>query len=421
MIFVYLKNKLCNNFVYILFIVFFFGIMSGLPFLLILSTLNMWLLEIGLNKTQMGLFALSTIPYSIKFFFGPYIDYVKIPLLSAFFGQRKSWLLLSQFLLIISIITLALSDPYNNFFYSILCAFLVGLFSAIQDVVIEVYRIELLKIYNIELGLGSTIFVLGYRTGMLISGSGALYFSFYYNSWIITYFIMAGFIFFGILITLISNDPVKNYNNSSNILYTFKFLFSYFIKLQDIKIIMLFIIFFKIGDTLLNAMSMSFLIELGFSKLEIIYIVKTFGICLMILGGVIGGFFLIKKKIWYLLLICCILQIFTSFLFLLQSIIGYNVVFLFYVVAIENFASGMSQVALVTYFSYLCCKEYTTIYYAFLSSFSSFVRINLSFFGGIFADFVIWDVFYLIICFICFPSVLILFMFKRHFFNLLKN
>ena len=419
--FLYLKNKIFSKFYYILFIIFFFGIFSGLPFLLILSTLNMWLLEIGFNKTQIGLFAWVTVPYSLKFIFGPYIDYLKVPFLSFFFGQRKSWLLLSQILLIFSIIILAISNSYNKFFFSIVCAFFVGFFSAIQDVVIEVYRIELLKSYNINISLGSMIFVLGYRCGMLISGSGALYFSFYYNSWVITYFIMSGFIIFGIFITLFSEEPKKYLSKSFSDLLTFKNLFFYVMKISDIKIVLIFIFFFKFGDTILNTMSIPFFIELGFSKIEIIYIVKTFGIFLMILGGGIGGFFLMKSNIWKLFLFCCFFQILISFLFFIQSIIGYNIIFLLYLVAIENVVSGMSKVILITYFSYLCCVEYTLIYYAFLSSFSSFVRVFFSFLGGICADFFIWDYFYLVVCLICIPSVVILFCCKKHFIYVSKN
>ena len=115
MLFIYFKNKICNKFIYVLFIIFLFGILSGIPFLLILSTLNVWLLEVGFNKTQIGLFSLATIPYSFKFIFGFYVDYLRIPFFSLFFGQKKSWLIFSQFLLVISIIFLCMKNPYSNF------------------------------------------------------------------------------------------------------------------------------------------------------------------------------------------------------------------------------------------------------------------------------------------------------------------
>lgn len=420
MLLVYLKNKI-NHFIYILFIIFLFGMLSGIPFFLILSTLNMWLLEIGFNKTQIGFFSLATFPYSFKFLFGPYIDYLKIPFFSVYYGQRKSWLLLSQFLLIFFIICLSLSSRYNNFLYSIFLVFFIIFSSAIQDVIIEAYRIELLRIYKIKLSFGSTFFVLGYRIGMLFSGPFALYFSFYYNSWMLTYFIMSIFIFFGFLITLFFQDRIIYDNNFLNNFISFKFIYSYLFRLYDIRIALIFIVFFKIGDIVLNTMSMPFFLDLGFSKLEIIYIVKTFGMIIMIVGGIIGGIFLINNNIWKLFLICCFLQIFTVFLFFIQSIIGYDIYFLLFIVIIENLFSGMSQIAIVTYFSYLCCVEYTATCYACLSSFSSFIRVGFSFLSGVIADLLIWDYFYLFVLFSCMPCFIFLFFFRDHFINIFKK
>lgn len=406
----FFKNKVKKR-TYILFIIFIFGIMSGLPFLLILSTLNLWLLEIGFDKVQIGFFSLATIPYSFKFLFGPYVDYIKLPFLYIFFGQKRSWLIVVQIFLMFSILLLSLYNSYNNFFYSVLCVFFIGFFSAIQDVILEAYKIELLKDFQIEFGLGSMIFVLGYRFGMLISGPGALYFSFFYGSWSITYFIMSLFVFFGILIIFFFKEPKKFYSNE---IFSLKNFFYYFVKKFNVKVIISFILLFKFVDTALNVMTIPFLIEIGFSKIEVLYIVKIFGMLLVIFGSIFGGFFLKKNNIWNLLLFCCFMQIIVSCMFFIQSIIGYNVLFLFYVIAFENLMSGMSQVAIITYFSYLC-YEYTATCYAVLSSFYSFMRVIFSFLCGFCTEFFLWDYFYLFTFFICFFCIFFLFFFKKHF------
>ena len=189
-------------------------------------------------------------------------------------------------------------------------------------------------------------------------------------------------------------------------------------------IIIPFILFFKCGDALLNAMSIPFLLEIGFSKLEIASVAKTFGIFAMIIGTIISGILQTKISLRLCLMIAMLFQIIASIFFAMQAYIGNKLVLLFFTIAIENIASGMSQVSLITYISQLCENPYAGAQYALVSSYSSFCRVLLSSFAGFCADSLNWINFYVLVIFLCLPSLLILLFASKHFHmlsNLSKN
>lgn len=389
--------------------IFFLGVSSGVPFFLILATLSIWLIESGLTKTQVGLFAWTTIPYSFKFFWSPFIDRFKIPFFCNFFGQRRGWLLLSQIFLIFSIIGLGTTNPGIDFKLTALFAFLVSLFSATQDIIIEAYRIEIMLSVDkngFRLSLGSTISVLGYRLGMLVSSAGTLFFASIFNSWFIAYFLMSIFILLGVITTIFSFEPkIKNVLNINFNFFNFYFLFKKsfinFFKFDNFKFVIIFILFYKFSDTMLNSMSVIFLIEIGFSKIEIVYVVKFLGFITMIFGSIIGGIFIYRCILWYWLIFCCFIQFFSSFLFFIQSFFGNSMLMLFFTIGFDNFVCGIGQVTLITCLSRLCNGENIGIQYSLLSSFLSFVRINFSFIGGFLADHLKWHLFFSFVCLIC--------------------
>lgn len=483
-------------------IIFLLGISSGIPFLLLLSTFSIWLMEEGISKTQIGFLAWVTVPYTLKFLIASFFDNIKIPFLSNFLGHRKSWMIICQLGLMFFLIALGKTNPSDNLTNTVIFAFLVGIFSACFDLVFEAYRIEILD--DKKLGPGATGSVLGYRVGMLCSGAGAIYLASFYNSWSLAYMIMACCVGLGIVTALIAPEPkrkasyfsfkkinkyndfvshsttncvnntiktnnLKIFNNlflkndlkisgnskalsfygiitlMQNIMSLFmqkiKFLVlkkSYsvicpvsqvfheflivpvreLVKLNNVLIIILFIVSFKVADTVLHIMTMPFLLEIGFNKLEIANVAKTFGIFTMIIGGIFAGAFLTKKNIYNLLILCAIMQLLASILFVVQAYIGYNLVCLFFTMGIENVTCGMSQVALIAYLSSLCHKSHTAAHYAILSSFASLVRIKFSSLSGIVADSVNWFDFYSIVTLCCIPCIAILFSFKKHFIQL---
>ena len=394
--------------------VFFLGFSSGLPFYLLVSTLIAWLIQSGISKTNIGLFFWVTITYSLKFLWSPIIENVKIPFLSKCFGRRRSWLLLSQATIIIFLLLLSKCDPSENFFLVLIISFFIGFFSSTQDIVIEAYRIEILP-HN-KIGIGSSLSVLGYRFGMMCSGAGSLYVAEFFG-WNIAIKFIAFSLFLGVITTLFSKEPSIKFIKGKN---TFKRLviepFHYFIKKNNWLIIIPFILFFKCGDSILNAMSIPFLLEIGFSKLEIASVAKTFGISAMILGTIISGVLQTKRSLRTCLIISVLLQILSCVFFVIQANVGNWTLLLFFTIGIENIASGISQVSLITYLSKLCKIPYAGSQYALISSYASFSRVVLSFCGGCIADLVNWSTFYILISIFCFPALFILFFAKKHFF-----
>ncbi len=396
--------------------VFLFGISSGIPFLLILSTLIVWLTESGLNKLQISLFSYTTISYSFKFFLSIFIEKIKIPFLYKNLGHRKSWLLFSQFMLFLGLIGIGMTNPMLNYKFTAFFSFLVGFFSAIQDILIEAYRIEIFK--NNNIGYGVSISILGYRIGMLISSAGTIFFVILFNSWSLAYFLMAFFLIICILNTIFSFEPVNNFSYlpiNGNFFYILKFSILEFSKNYNLLIILIFIIFFRSIDVMINIMLIPFLIEIGFNRIDIAYTCKSYGILAMIIGVILGGFLVSKNRIWSLLLICSFLQIFSCVLFIFQAFLKKNIFFLFVTIGFENFISGISQVVFITYLSFLCKFGYTAIHYSFFSSISSFSRINFSLFSGIIAENLIWEHYFFVISFFGFPSIFLLIKYFKFF------
>ena len=398
--------------------IFFLGFASGLPFLLILSTLSLWLSEVGLSKSMVGFFAWITLPYSMKFLLSPIIDLVSIPLLTRILGRRRSWLLCSQICLIVAINFLGRCNPQSEIIKTALLALIVGIFSALQDLTIEVYRIE-----NVDkrlAGYGISSLVLGYRFGMLFAGAGTIFLAAIWDSWQAAYSVMSLFMIIGVVATLTCKESLLvNLNKYPPQKISFKEQFwvpiKKFIKGQQWFLIVVFIFSYKLADTILNMMSMPFLLEIGFSKLEIASVAKTFGIGSMIIGSLIGGLFVVKYSLRSVLLVCILLQIVSALLFMVQARVGNDLRALFVTMGIENFACGVNQVALIAYISRLCSKPNTALHYALLSSLASLARVVLSSGAGLLAEQMAWPTYYMLVALLCIPGLCIVLIYKEHF------
>jgi len=394
--------------------ILFLGFSSGLPFLLTLATLHVRLSEVGVNKTTIGLFVFVTIPYTLKFLWAPIIDSWQLPFFGRFLGKRKGWMLITQLSLMISLVLLGFADPSQNIWMTAGAATVVAFCSATQDSVIEAYRVESLDIKSAGIGAGASVF--GYRLGMWVSGAGALYLATNF-SWLATYSFMSFFVMIGIVATLLSHEPkyskFSQKKISSPMLQAkFRTLVSSpmktFINREDWGIIILFILFYKFPDTILNVMSIPFLLEIGFTKIEIANVAKFFGIGAMMCGGLIGGILLVRKPLIDTLFICGFLQIFSCLMFIIQAQVGHNILMLFVTIGIENLACGMGTAAFITYLSSLCRMPHTATHYALLSSFGSLARVTFSSIGGWLADQLNWHDFYALSALLCIPLIILL-------------
>ena len=208
------------------------GFSSGLPILLVFSTLSVWLVQAGINRSTVTLFSWAGFAYAFKYLWSPLVDNYKLPFLTKL-GHRRSWLLISQILIIIALILTAFTDPQNNLFYTALFITLLAFFSATQDILIDAFRIE--SAPQSFQGPMSSMYIAGYRIAMLVAGAGSLWLAALFGTeiynqdvWKKVYLIMSIFMFIGIFATLSSKEPKvrKNLKKDSHLKFLLALFFS---------------------------------------------------------------------------------------------------------------------------------------------------------------------------------------------------
>ncbi|OFW80536.1 MAG: hypothetical protein A2887_04990 [Alphaproteobacteria bacterium RIFCSPLOWO2_01_FULL_40_26] len=392
-------------------IIFFFGLSSGLPIALILSTLKALLLEKGFDLKTIGFFSLVSLPYSLKIFFAPIIDSFSLPLLTRIFGQRRSWIIFTQLLLAIFIFALGIGGIFSHLSSIAIFAFLVGLASASQDIVIDAYRIELIR--KEDQGLAAGFYVYGYRIGMLISGAFALALA-QIISWDAVYFLMAGFMLSCIAITLFAKETRKNWRRTNHNFFSW---FKNFVvePLRDFTlrekwlVILAFVICFKLADAFAGNLTLPFLLEIGFTKIQIAGIVKTFGLFATLFGVFCGGILTKKIGIIKTLWIAAIMQALSNLTFAYLAKIGSDINSLYLAIFAENFSGGIGDAVFIAYLSSLCNVAFSATQYALLVSLATFARSFLTASAGIFAQNFGWYNFFIFSTLLAIPGLLFLF------------
>ncbi|MBW2740794.1 MAG: AmpG family muropeptide MFS transporter, partial [Deltaproteobacteria bacterium] len=344
------------------------GFSCGLPLLLTITVLQAWMKEEGVDLTVIGLMALVGLPYTLKFLWAPFLDRYTLP----FLGRRRGWLLTAQIFLIFSIAGLGLTDPGGNPWMVAFAALLVTFFSASQDIVVDAYRREDLP--DEELGLGSSLYINGYRVGMLLASGGGLILA-DHVSFSTVYLIMAACVLPGVLTTFFAPEPEIAAGTPESlkeaILYP---LIDYFSRKEALWILA-FILFYKIGDSMASAMATPFYLDIGFSKTEIGAVVKLFGFWATIIGSLIGGVLMLRQGIYRSLWIFGFLQAISTAGFAILARIGHSISALSAVIAFENLSSGMGTAAYVAFMASITNKKFTATQYALLSSLMGVPRV----------------------------------------------
>jgi len=211
---------------------FCLGFSSGLPILLVFSTLSVWLIKAGVNRSTVTLFSWAGFAYAFKYLWSPLIDNYQLPFFKKF-GHRKSWLFLSQLLIIIALILTAFTDPQNNLFFTALFISLLAFFSATQDILIDAFRIE--SAPQSQQGPLSSMYIAGYRVAMLIAGAGSLWLAAFFGTetynqdvWGKVYLIMSIFMLIGVFTTVYSEEPKikKKFNKDNHVKFFLTILFA---------------------------------------------------------------------------------------------------------------------------------------------------------------------------------------------------
>ncbi|MGB0681059.1 MAG: AmpG family muropeptide MFS transporter [Magnetovibrionaceae bacterium] len=391
----------------------FLGFSSGLPLLLVFSTLSVWLKFEGVSLTAIGLFSLVRTPYTFKFLWAPLVDRLPLPFLTRRFGRRRGWALLAQVLLMAAIAAMAMTKPGIDPWWTALFAVIVAFASATQDIVIDAYRVESLK--SDEQGAGAGVLVMGYRIGMLTAGAGALWLA-AILSWNEVYLVMAALVLIGVITVLVSKEPrpeelPENPLQSGWGSWFSKAVvapFADFLTRPGWLLILAFILFYKMGDAYLGVMANPFYVEMGFSTVEIANVSKIFGLGATIAGGLFGGLLVARFGLLPALLVCGILQAASNLVFAWQATQGHDVGALMITIATENLTGGMATAAFVAYLSALCSLAYTATQYALLSSVMAVARDVLAASSGWLADQVSWFDFFLISTGVALPGLLLL-------------
>ncbi len=377
------------------------GFSCGVPLLLTITVLQAWMKEEGVNLTAIGMMSLVGFPYTLKFLWAPFLDRFALPLL----GRRRGWLLIAQITLIVSIAGLGQTNPGNEPWMVAFAAFLVTFFSASQDIVVDAYRREDLS--DEELGLGSSLYINGYRVGMLLASGGGLIMA-DHMPFSMVYLIMAACILPGVFTTLLAPEPATPFGTPETIKdAVFNPLLEYFSR-HGALWILAFILFYKIGDTMASTMTTPFYLDIGFSKTEIGAVVKFFGFWATIAGSLIGGVFMIRLGINRSLWVFGFLQAASTACFAILARIGHSIPALSAVIAFENLSSGMGTAAYAAFMASITNKKFTATQYALLTSLMGVPRVLASAPTGFLVENIGWESFFIFCTLIAIPGMLLL-------------
>ncbi|MFQ3306865.1 MAG: PAT family beta-lactamase induction signal transducer AmpG [Candidatus Midichloriaceae bacterium] len=399
-------------------IVFFLGISSGLPITITASVLRAFLFDYSINLSTIGILGLVATPYTFKFLWAPFIDNWKVPFFSDKLGNKKVWIFISQIILIITISLLGQFNPNRDLFIIAIICFFIAFASATQDIAIDAYRIHLLK--KEEQGMGASSTIYGYRIGMIISGIGGLYLAEIFG-WSLSFIIVSLALIPAMLITAIATNIDTNKDEDRerkplNFREYFINPLKAFVNIDRWYLILLLLIFYKLSDAYLGAMTMPFIMSVGYTKIEIANAVKSFGMIATLVGTGVGGFLVLKLKTKINLLFSEILSMLSNLPFLLLNIFPKDLYLLSAVNGFENFTSSIANIAMVAYMSNISKNKYVATTYAILTSITVFGRTILSSTSGLVVESVGWDNFFVISSLLSLPSlvcILVLFSKKR--------
>jgi len=399
------------------------GVASGLPLLLTLSTLSYWLSKVGVDKTTIGLFALVGIPYSFKFAWSPIIDQVRLPILARVLGRRRSWLVLIQAFLAVAIAVMGMTDPTVAPLTVAAAALAVAFFSASQDIVIDAYRIDILR--EEEQGAGAAVTQAGYRVGLLIAGAGAVALSDFIG-WSAIFGMLAAVIVASMIVTLLAPEPPepasgtqtsrRRYDVDGLLVWSKTAVIDPFVDFMQHRgwlIILAFVLLYKFGDAIGGVMANPFYNEIGFSGVEIASISKVFGVIATLVGTFAGGALVARLGLVKSLVIGGVLQAVTNLLFALLAVVGKDLTMLTVAIGADNFTGGLGSAAFVAYLSSLCNRAFTATQYALLTSLMAAGRTVLSSGGGWLADHTDWASFFVLTTLLAVPGLLLLFWLSR--------
>lgn len=418
------------------------GFSAGLPFLLVFSTLTAWLRDVGVERTTIGFFAWVGITYSVKVFWSPVVDRVRLPLFGRI-GQRRSWILLGQIGIATGLVLMSMVNPLDSLVVVAIAALLVAFSSATQDVALDAFRIESAAI---ELqGAMSAAYIFGYRLALLMAGAGALYIA-EFSNWALAYLCMAGLMLVGVIAIIWADEPVRasiKERNEIELELVDKImgrpmnlasrspwqrwlygavicpLLEFFQRNGKFALMILaFIAVFRLSDITMGVMANPFYLDLGYSKADIASVAKIFGFFMTIFGSALCGVLVVKIGIMRPLLLGAIMIACANLFFAGLAYIGGEgtpaLWYLAVVISVDNLSGGIASTAFVAYLSSLANRNYTATQYALFSSLMTLPGKFISGFSGMVVDSFGYVEFFLVAAAVGIPAILLVLLLMRY-------
>ena len=388
----------------------FTGFSSGLPLYLLFNLVPAWLRSEHVDLKTIGLFALIQFPYTWKFLWSPLLDRYVLPIL----GRRRGWMLLTQLGLLAVIASMGAFSPQSDLHTIAYIATLLAFLSATQDIVLDAYRRELLE--ESELGLGNAVHVNAYRIAGLVPGSLSLILA-DFMPWSIVFIITALFMLPGMAMTLMVKEPL-NINPPKSLRDAVVEPFHEFITRHGWRsalLILTFLFFYKLGDSMCTALATPFYMDMGFSKTQIGLIAKNAGLWPAVIGGLLGGLWMVKIGINRALWLFGVVQVVSIFGFFWLASVGYHAEIttveltqLAIVIGIEALGVGLGTAAFVAFIARTTHPAYTATQFALFTSLAAMPRTFANAATGWLVEAIGWTGFFLLCALLALPGMVLL-------------
>ena len=404
------------------------GFSAGLPLLLVLGTLSFRLREAGIDRSTIGFLSWVGLAYAFKWCWAPLVDRLPIPLLTQRLGRRRSWLLVSQLMVMVGLAGMASVDPRLALAPMVGFALLVAFGSATQDIALDAYRIESADTER-QAALAAT-YQTGYRLAMIWAGAGVLWIAawaevsgagtYQHGAWQTAYLAMAASMSLGVLTVLLSPEPAQPAMPPARtplewirgaLIDPFADFWSRY-RWQAALILGL-IAVYRISDVVMGIMANPFYVDMGYTKDEVAAVTKIYGVLMTLAGAFVGGVLAMRVGVMRVLMLGAVLSAASNLLFALLSVRGHDLGWLIAVVSADNLAGGIASAAFIAYLSSLTNVRYSATQYALFSSLMLLLPKFLAGYSGRYVDAFGYPHFFVATAVLGLPVLLLIWMASR--------
>ena len=379
------------------------GFAAGLPLLLVLGTLSFRLREAGIDRATIGFLSWVGLAYGFKWAWAPLVDRLPLPLLTAWLGRRRSWLLVAQGCVIAGLLGMAMSNPQQSLTPLVGFALLTAFGSATQDIALDAFRIESAQA-RLQAVLAAS-YQTGYRLAMIWAGAGVFWIAakaeasglpagtYQDQAWAVAYVAMALSMAVGMVTVLFSKEPAPvalppAHNLREWLQVAVVEPFSEFIRRYRWHAVLLLALIgtYRISDIVMGIMANPFYVDMGYTKEEVAMVTKLYGVVMTLAGAFVGGSMVLRWGVMRVLMLGAVLSAATNLLFAWLALHGHDVYMLIAVVSADNLGSGIASAAFIAYLSSLTNVQYSATQYALFSSLMLLAPKLLAGFSGLAVD-----------------------------------